>query len=115
VLSNLHLRISTTGPITRTAADAAIMSDTIAGFDPQDQTSVYEPPPNVLRQLDRGINGVRIGIDRNYPFTGMDAGQKAALEKIPAEPTCGCPIQALLGWACHLVILPRRVRIHVFA
>lgn len=69
------------GAITRTVADAAIMFDAIAGFDPHDSTSLNEPPPNVFRQLNHGINGLRIGIDRTYAFTGIDPGQKAALEK----------------------------------
>jgi amidase len=69
------------GPMARRVADAAIMFDAIAGFDPQDATSLNEPPPKVLGQLDRGINGVRIGVDRSYALTGIDAGQKAALEK----------------------------------
>jgi amidase len=68
------------GPMTRRVADAAIMFDAIAGFDPQDATSLKEPP-NVLGQLDRGIKGVRIGIDPSYALTGIDGGQKAALEK----------------------------------
>jgi amidase len=69
------------GPMTRRVADAAIMFDAIAGFDPQDATSLNEPPSNVFRQLDRGIKGVRIGVDPNYALTGIDVGQKAALEK----------------------------------
>jgi amidase len=39
------------------------------------------PPPNVLGQLDRGIAGVRMGIDRSYALRGIDSGQAAALEK----------------------------------
>ena len=69
------------GPVARRVADAAIMFDAIAGFDPQDSTSLQQPPPDVLSQLDRGINGVRIGVDRRYALTGIDPGQKAALEK----------------------------------
>jgi amidase len=69
------------GPMTRRVADAAIMFDAIAGFDPQDSTSLSEPPSNVLGQLDRGIKDIRIGIDRSYALTGIDSGQAAALEK----------------------------------
>ncbi|HEY4356428.1 MAG TPA: amidase [Acidobacteriaceae bacterium] len=69
------------GPMARCVADAAIMFDAIAGRDPRDATSLNEPPSNVLSQLDRGIKGVRIGVDRSYALTGIDAGQKAALEK----------------------------------
>jgi Asp-tRNA(Asn)/Glu-tRNA(Gln) amidotransferase A subunit family amidase len=34
----------------------------------------------VLGQLDRGIAGVRIGVDRSYALRGIDRGQAAALE-----------------------------------
>lgn len=69
------------GPMTRRVADAAIMFDAIAGFDAQDATSLYEPPSNILRQIERGIRGVRIGVDPKYVFTGIDSGHKAALEQ----------------------------------
>jgi amidase len=82
------------GPMTRRVADAAIMFDAIAGFDPQDATSLNEPPPNVLSQLNRGVKGVRIGIDRNYALTGIGGGQKAALEKA---------LQVLAGLGAHIV------------
>jgi amidase len=82
------------GPITRRVADAAIMFDAIAGFDPEDPTSLNEPPPNVLRQLDRGIAGLRIGVDATYALTGIDGGQKAALEKA---------LQVLAGLGARIV------------
>ena len=68
------------GSMARTVADAAIMFDAIAGFDPQDPTSLHEPPSNVLGQIEQGIRNVRIGLDRNYALKGIDSGQAAALE-----------------------------------
>jgi len=55
--------------------------DAIAGFDPQDQTSLNEPPSNVLGQIDLGVKKLRIGLDRGYALHGIDSGQAAALEK----------------------------------
>src|SRR3569833_4112428 len=69
------------GPMAREVADAAIMFDAIAGFDPQDPTSLNEPPSNVLGQIERGIKNVRIGLDRTYALGGIDRGHAAALEK----------------------------------
>lgn len=54
------------GSLARTVADAAIMFDAIAGFDPQDPTSLNEPPSNVLGQIGQSIKNVRIGLDRTY-------------------------------------------------
>jgi amidase len=68
------------GPMARTVADAAIMFDAIAGFDPQDSTSLNEPPSNVLGQINQGINNLRIGLDRTYALKDIDSGQAAALE-----------------------------------
>jgi amidase len=68
------------GSLTRTVADAAIMFDAIAGFDPVDATSLNELPPNVLVQIEQGIKNMRIGLDRTYALKGIDSGQAAALE-----------------------------------
>ncbi len=68
------------GCLARTVADAAIMFDAIAGFDPQDPTSLNERPANVLVQNDQGIKNMRIGLDRTYALKGVDSGQAVALE-----------------------------------
>lgn len=68
------------GPMARRVADAAIMFDAISGPDPQDPTSLNEPPSNVLGQIDQGIKNLRIGLDRTYALEGIDSGQAAALE-----------------------------------
>jgi Asp-tRNA(Asn)/Glu-tRNA(Gln) amidotransferase A subunit family amidase len=39
-------------------ADAAIMFDAIAGFDPQDPTSLNEPRSNVLGQTGQGVKNL---------------------------------------------------------
>jgi amidase len=68
------------GPMAREVGDAAILFDAIAGHDPSDPTSLDAPPPNVLVGLDRGVRGVRIGIDRDYALRGIDGGQAQAIE-----------------------------------
>jgi aspartyl-tRNA(Asn)/glutamyl-tRNA(Gln) amidotransferase subunit A len=50
------------GPITRTVRDAALMLQVIAGHDPNDGTSSHEPVPDYMREISRGIKGMRIGI-----------------------------------------------------
>lgn len=42
------------GPMTRSAADAGIMLQVLAGHDPIDPTSLTTPVPNMLEGLDRG-------------------------------------------------------------
>lgn len=60
------------GPMTRSVADTAIMLEVIAGFDLNDPTSLPDPVPNMLQEIDRGIKGVRIGFDENYATKDVD-------------------------------------------
>jgi amidase len=76
------------GPMARRVADVAIMFDAIAGRDPQDATSLTGPVTPAVAQLERGIKGLRIGIDREYALKAIDAGQAASIEdalKVLAE------------------------------
>jgi amidase len=69
------------GPMTRSTADAAIMFEAIAGYDANDPTSLREPVPDMLADLDSGIDDVRIGFDRQYAFEGTDPGLVVAIER----------------------------------
>ena len=69
------------GPMTRRTADAAVVLQAIAGFDPNDQTSLREPVPNMLDELERGVDGVRIGFDRRFATDGVDADLVAASDE----------------------------------
>ena len=60
------------GPMTRSAEDAGIMLQAMAGHDPNDPTSLTVPAPNMLDGLDRVIRGVRIGLDERYITEGVD-------------------------------------------
>jgi amidase len=73
------------GPMTRSVRDAAIVFEAIAGHDPNDNTSLQAPVPNMLAELDRGIEGLRIGFDRAYALDGVDPGLAAAIELAVAE------------------------------
>jgi amidase len=68
------------GPMARSVGDVAVMFDAIAGRDPNDATSLDGPAANVSGALNRGIAGVRIGLDRDYALKGMASGQAAAIE-----------------------------------
>lgn len=68
------------GPMTRTVTDAAIMFEAIAGVDPSDPTTLDAPVPDMLGELGRGVEGLRIGYDRTYATDGIDAGLVEAME-----------------------------------
>lgn len=73
------------GPLTRSVRDAAIVFEAIAGHDPNDSTSLQAPVPNMLAELGRGVEGLRIGFDRAYALDGVDPGLAAAIEVAEAE------------------------------
>jgi len=73
------------GPMTRRTADAAIVFEAIAGFDPNDPTSLREPVPNMLAELDEGIEGLRIGFDKDYADLIEDSGLVTSIEEALGE------------------------------
>ena len=54
------------GPMTRSAADAGIMLQALAGHDPNDPTSLHAPVPDMLAGVGQGVVGIRIGVDEEY-------------------------------------------------
>lgn len=60
------------GPMTRTAEDAALMLNAMAGFDHKDSTSVDEPVPDYTATLNDSIAGLRIGVPEEYFQDGLD-------------------------------------------
>lgn len=68
------------GPITRTVEDAALMLNTIAGYDPADFSTVPMPVPDFTAGLGAGVRGLRIGVPRAYFFDLLDEEVRAAVE-----------------------------------
>ena len=60
------------GPMTRSSADAAIMLQAMAGYDPNDPTSLSDPVPDMLAGIEDGVEGVRIGLDERHVSDGVD-------------------------------------------
>jgi len=69
------------GPMARTAADAALMLQAMAGFDPRDSTSVDTPVPDYAALLDADLHGLRIGLPKEYFGDGLDGGVAASIEE----------------------------------
>ena len=67
------------GPMTRSASDAGVMLQAIAGHDANDPTSLTAPVPNMLAGLGQGVRGVRIGVDERYIGDGVDSELAAAV------------------------------------
>ena len=60
------------GPLTRTAEDAALLLEVIAGADPHDATAAPEPVGRYRDALTGDLAGVRIGVPRSVVAEGVD-------------------------------------------
>jgi aspartyl-tRNA(Asn)/glutamyl-tRNA(Gln) amidotransferase subunit A len=69
------------GPFGHNVPDTALAMNVISGHDPKDSTSVNQPVPDYLRDLDQPIRGLRIGIAKEYQLSaGLDPQVKSAVD-----------------------------------
>ncbi len=68
------------GPMTQTVEDAAIMLQTMAGFDVKDSTSVDLPVPDYRAELNNNISGLKIGVIKEFFAEGLDSECAATVE-----------------------------------
>ncbi|HEX2350701.1 MAG TPA: Asp-tRNA(Asn)/Glu-tRNA(Gln) amidotransferase subunit GatA [Ktedonobacterales bacterium] len=69
------------GPFARSARDAALLMQAIAGYDPLDSTSINAPVPNYTEALKGDVKGLRIGVPSEYFVEGTEPGVRAAVEQ----------------------------------
>jgi len=60
------------GVLTRSAQDAALLLQAMAGFDPRDSTCVDAPVPDYVGELQQPLSGLRIGLLREFFEKGLD-------------------------------------------
>jgi aspartyl-tRNA(Asn)/glutamyl-tRNA(Gln) amidotransferase subunit A len=68
------------GPFSRTAEDAAVMLGVMAGFDERDSTSVERPADDYMAELDKPLQGLKIGLPKEYFGEGLDAAVGTVVE-----------------------------------
>ena len=73
------------GPMTQSAEDAALMLGVMAGFDPRDSTSVERPAEDYVAGLGASLQGLRIGLPREYFGEGLDGTVAAVIETAIGE------------------------------
>ncbi|NOY71995.1 MAG: Asp-tRNA(Asn)/Glu-tRNA(Gln) amidotransferase subunit GatA [Gammaproteobacteria bacterium] len=61
------------GSLTRSAEDAAMMLQAMAGFDAKDSTSIDKPVPDYSAELNHSLQGLRIGLPKEYFSEGLAA------------------------------------------
>ena len=82
------------GPLARSAEDAALLLNEMAGFDTLDSTSVEREVPDYTATLKDSIVGLKIGLPKEYFSEGLDPQVAATIEAaIKTYETLGATIK----------------------
>lgn len=87
------------GPMTKTAEDAALMLNAMAGFDKNDSTSIEIDVPDYTASLNDSIKGLRIGLPKEFFGEGLDANVAKVIQEAIKE-------YEKLGATIHDISLP---------
>ena len=68
------------GPFAGNVADTAAVIAAIAGHDPNDSTSAAVPVPDYEKEIEKPIEGLRIGVPEDYFGKGIDPEVRAKVE-----------------------------------
>jgi aspartyl-tRNA(Asn)/glutamyl-tRNA(Gln) amidotransferase subunit A len=82
------------GPITRSAAEAALVLKLLAGSDAADETASRRPVPDYPAELSARIRGLRVGVMHRWFFEALDPQVAAAV---------GLGLEKLLGMGARQV------------
>ena len=69
------------GVVTASAEDAALMLREMAGFDPRDSTSVDTPVPDYVAGLDAPLEGLKIGLLKEFFDAGLDPDNERCIRE----------------------------------
>ena len=84
------------GPLAKTAEDTALLLEILAGHDPADATSVDCPVPNYTETVTRPLEGLRLGLVREYFGEGLDAEVDATIrEAIKVYESLGAEVKEI--------------------
>jgi aspartyl-tRNA(Asn)/glutamyl-tRNA(Gln) amidotransferase subunit A len=68
------------GPMARSAEDAAMLLQTMAGFDIKDSTSVDKAVPDYSAGLNDSLLGLKIGLPKQFFSAGLDSQMAATIQ-----------------------------------
>jgi aspartyl-tRNA(Asn)/glutamyl-tRNA(Gln) amidotransferase subunit A len=69
------------GPLTRTVRDTALLLSVISGHDPKDATTSRLPVPDYVAALTGKVEGLRVGVPREFFFEALDADVQQAVDQ----------------------------------
>ena len=85
--------LDTVGTFTRSVRDAAILLGALAGRDHRDATSLADEPGDYLAGIDRGVEGLRVGVIADAFGEGVQpdvaASVRAAVDRLAATGRLG--------------------------
>ncbi|MCK8516536.1 Asp-tRNA(Asn)/Glu-tRNA(Gln) amidotransferase subunit GatA [Methylonatrum kenyense] len=73
------------GPMARTAEDCALLLEAMAGFDMRDSTCVEREVPRYSQHLATDLNGLTIGLPKEYFGEGLDPTVASAIDAAVTE------------------------------
>jgi aspartyl-tRNA(Asn)/glutamyl-tRNA(Gln) amidotransferase subunit A len=73
------------GAMGRSARDCALLLSAMAGFDSRDSTSANRPDEDFARDLERPLEGLRIGLPKEFFGAGLHDDVRAAIDGALAE------------------------------
>jgi aspartyl-tRNA(Asn)/glutamyl-tRNA(Gln) amidotransferase subunit A len=101
------------GPLARTAEDAALLLETIAGYDPRDSTSANIPVPAYRQTVTQPLSHVTLGRVREHFGSGLDPEVEASVrEAIRVYQSLGAQVKDIslphsrYGIATYYIIAP---------
>lgn len=73
------------GPMAQTAEDCGLLLNAMAGFDARDSTSIDREKEDFTRDLDKSLQGLKIGVPREYFGKGLAADVEQAVRSALKE------------------------------
>ncbi|MFH1541272.1 MAG: Asp-tRNA(Asn)/Glu-tRNA(Gln) amidotransferase subunit GatA [Elusimicrobiota bacterium] len=82
------------GPFAKTVKDASLILQVISGYDEKDSTSIKIPVENYLSEIEKDINGLTIGLPKEYFIDGMNKEvEKAVRDSVKIFEKLGAKIK----------------------
>jgi len=69
------------GPLTKNVTDCALLMNVISGYDAKDSTSVEQEVPDFTKALTDGLQGMKVGLPREYFSKGLDPEVEKAVQQ----------------------------------
>ncbi len=87
--------LDTVGPIAKTSYDTALIMEQTAGVDALDATTLHEPAPKYLVDIEKDLTGLRVGVPKEYfELEGLNEEVKEATKaQIEKLKNLGCKIE----------------------